>query len=76
MRITWNELTVSLENQNPDDFLTDWRWLVGEEMQLFMICSCGDMFLTDAQGHVFWLDCGMGQLMEIAACPDKKCWHT
>ena len=66
MRITWNELTVSLERQNPDDLLSEWRWLVGDSMHLFMVSSCGDMFLSDRQGHVFWLDCGTGQLQQIA----------
>ncbi len=66
MRITWNELTVSLENQNTDDLLSDWRWLVGDGMQLFMVSSCGDMFRSDGRGQVFWLDCGTGQLQQIA----------
>jgi hypothetical protein len=66
MRITWNELTVSLEGQNSDDLLSDWRWLVGDEMHLFMVSSCGDMFLSDRQGRVFWLDSGTGQLQQIA----------
>ena len=33
MRITWNELTVSLDGVDFDDLLSDWRWLVGEEPQ-------------------------------------------
>jgi hypothetical protein len=66
MRITWNELTVSLEGQSAEDLLNEWRWLVGDAMHLFMVSSCGDMFLSDQQGQVFWLDCGTGQLQQIA----------
>ena len=66
MRITWNELAVSLEGQNADDLLSEWRWLVGDAFHLFMVSSCGDMFLSDQQGNVFWLDSGTGQLQQIA----------
>jgi hypothetical protein len=66
MRITWNELTVSLEGQNPDDLLSEWRWLIGEATNLFLVSSCGDMFLSDQNGHVLWLDSGTGQLQQIA----------
>jgi hypothetical protein len=66
MRITWNELTVSLEGQNPDDLLSQWRWLIGEDTTLFMVSSCGDMFLSDQNGRVLWLDSGTGQLLQIA----------
>jgi hypothetical protein len=66
MRITWNELAVSLEGQSADDLLSEWRWLVGDALHLFMVSSCGDMFLSDQQGHVFWLDSGTGQLQQIA----------
>jgi hypothetical protein len=67
MRITWNELTVNLEGLNKDDLLSEWRWLLGDATQLFMVSSCGDMFLSDLQGHVFWLDSGTGQLHQIAS---------
>ena len=66
MRITWNELTVRLDNQSSDDLLGEWRWLVGNEACLLMVSSCGDMFLSDSQGHISWLDCGTGQLQQIA----------
>ena len=66
MRITWNEFTVNLAGQNPDELLSDWRWLIGDALHLFMVSSCGDMFLSDRQGHVFWLDSGTGQLQQIA----------
>ena len=66
MRITWNELTVNFQKHGADDLLRDWRWLLGDSMHLLLVSSIGDMFLADAEGRVFWLDTGAGQLREIA----------
>jgi hypothetical protein len=66
MRITWNELTVNFEKHGADDLLSDWRWLLGDSMQLLIVSALGDMFLADAEGHVHWLDTGSGQLEQVA----------
>ncbi len=66
MHITWNELTVDFQKHGAEDLLRDWRWLVGDSMQLLLVSSLGDMFLADADGRVFWLDTGAGQLQQVA----------
>jgi hypothetical protein len=66
MRITWNELTVNFQTHGADDLLCDWRWLLGDSMQLLLVSALGDMFLADAEGRIFWLDTGTGQLQQIA----------
>ena len=66
MHITWNELTVSFDKKSAADLLDDWRWLLGDSMELFLISSLGDMFLSDSAGHIFWLDTGSGKLKEVA----------
>ncbi len=71
MRITWNELTVAFAEDAADDFLSEWRWLVGDSVQLMLISSLGDMFLADKAGHVHWLDAGTGQLTEVAGSFDE-----
>ena len=53
------------------DLLRDWQWLLGEAMQLLIVSALGDMFLADADGQVFWLDTGAGQLHQIAATVDE-----
>lgn len=67
MRITWNELTVSLDNVDFDDILSDWRWLVGQEYTPVLISALGDLFLRHDDGRIFWLNVGWGQLLEVAA---------
>jgi hypothetical protein len=66
MRITWNELTVNFQTPGADDLLNDWRWLLGNSMRLLLVSALGDMFLADAEGRIFWLDTGAGQLQQIA----------
>ena len=53
------------------DLLRDWQWLLGGAMQLLIVSALGDMFLAAADGQVFWLDTGAGQLHQIAATVDE-----
>lgn len=71
MRITWNELTVDFQKHGADDLLQDWRWLLGNSMQLLLVSAIGDMFLANPAGEVFWLDTGAGQLQKIASSVDE-----
>jgi len=71
MKITWKELTVGLADHTPDDLLSEWRWLLNDSFHLILISSLGDMFLTDAEGHVHWLDAGAGRLTQIASSVDE-----
>lgn len=66
MRITWQELTVAFDKTQEDDFLSDWRWLVENAVEILLISSLGDMFLKDISGVVYWLDTGAGQTTKIA----------
>jgi hypothetical protein len=71
MKITWNELTVPPGTHSSGDLLSEWRWLLGENYQILLISSLGDLFLADAAGHIHWLDAGAGRLSEIAASLDE-----
>jgi hypothetical protein len=46
--------------------LEEWRWLLGDSMQLFLVSSMGDMFLGNPEGQVFWLDIPTGRLAQVA----------
>lgn len=71
MRITWNELTVDFQEPGAENLLQEWRWLLGDSMQLLLVSALGDMFLADAKGRVHWLDAGAGQLEQIAESPEE-----
>ena len=71
MHITWNELTVNFQKHGAANLLRDWRWLLGEPMQLMIVSALGDMFLADAEGRVHWLDTGAGQLQQVAESTEE-----
>lgn len=70
MRITWRELSVDLSGQSSDDLLSEWRWLVPCTYSLHMVSALGDAFVSDATGHIFWLNVGRAELTEIADTKD------
>lgn len=71
MHITWNELTVDFQKHGAENLLEEWRWLLGDSMQLLLVSALGDMFLADDKGHVHWLDAGAGRSEQIADSPEE-----
>jgi hypothetical protein len=69
MKITWNELTVKFE-QNSDDLLSDWRWLIGEAGKPILITSLGDAFVQESDGPVHWLNVEDGSYTKVATSSD------
>lgn len=71
MRITWNELTVGFDPSKCNALLEDWRWLIGDDVQLVVVSALGDLFLGDAQGHILWLDVGAACLTQVAESTEE-----
>jgi hypothetical protein len=71
MRITWNELTVGFDPNKSDALLDDWRWLVGDDVQVAVVSALGDLFLRDAEGHILWLDIGAARLTQVAESAEE-----
>jgi hypothetical protein len=63
-----NDLFIELDQeQDAEDLLAEWRWLVGEGAEILRVTVFGDLFLTTPDGHVHWLDTGSGVYREVAA---------
>src|SRR5947209_8081803 len=71
MLITWNELTVGFDHTKSDALLADWRWLIGDDVQLVVVSSLGDLFLRDPQGHILWLEVGAARITQVAESADE-----
>lgn len=71
MLITWNELTVGFDPNKSDALLADWRWLVGDDVQLVVVSALGDLFLIDVEGRILWLDVGAARFTEIAESAEE-----
>jgi hypothetical protein len=66
MALTIDDLIIRLPTRDPALLLSAWRWLVDESFTPLFASVMGDLFLCSSDGHVHWLDTGMGQLSEVA----------
>ncbi len=64
--IEWEDLYVRFPEDRKNDLLAEWRWLVGENVQIYMVSSLGDLFLEDAKHRIHWLDTSRGHFNPIA----------
>ena len=71
MRITWNELTIGFDPSMGDALLENWRWLVGTDVQLVLVSALGDLFLSDTEGRILWLDVGAARVTQVAESSDE-----
>ncbi|HNG92500.1 MAG TPA: DUF1851 domain-containing protein [Acidobacteriota bacterium] len=44
----------------------EWKWLIGDGMRPLRFTACGDVFLSDTRGAVYWLRTVEGQLEKVA----------
>src|SRR5437773_11455738 len=50
-----------------DEVLEDWRWLIGDKLELWFVTKFGDAFLRDpASNAIKWLDVEGGKIESIA----------
>jgi hypothetical protein len=68
VRITLNELTVSIEHLDRERLLGDWRWLIGSSKQPILLSAIGDAFVQDDDdGTIHLLDTAAGTCQLVAA---------
>lgn len=61
-----HDLIIPLAGVNIDRMLEFWRWLIPESNRPLFATALGDLFLTDADGRVLWLDMSVGQIQMVA----------
>lgn len=62
----WQRLSISIDGLECDRLLSDWRWLVPDDLQLVSMTVFGDCFLKDFRGSIHFLDTLAGKLTLIA----------
>jgi hypothetical protein len=68
VRITLNEITVSIEHLDRERLLDDWRWLIGSSKQPILLSAIGDAFVQDDDdGTIHLLDTAAGTCQLVAA---------
>ncbi len=66
MKRSLDDLTVKFNNDTSDKLTENWTWLIGTDKKVFLVSIVGDMFLTDSNERIFWLDVGSGELKLVA----------
>jgi hypothetical protein len=66
MTIDFRQFIKDISKIDLDDICSDWQWLLNNEYSPIMVSLSGDMFLTDKNSAIFWLDTGKGQLKRVA----------
>ena len=64
--VTWKDLAIDPSNVDMNSLLSDWRWIVPENLEPFMVSSMGDMFLRSPKDQIFWLNTCTGKIEQIA----------
>lgn len=61
------DLIVPLDGDAAAGLRACWRWLVPDACRPLFATALGDLFLSDPDGRVLWLDMGTGRLQPVAA---------
>lgn len=66
MTIKFSDLTKDISEINEDEIFSDWTWLVGQPKKVLIVTKFGDLFFTDMNDEVYWLDTGAGLVTKVA----------
>lgn len=66
-----DDVFVDLEDEAAAGLLDDWRWLVGDEAEVFRITVFGDVFTQTPDGHIHRLDTGRASYQHVAGGVDE-----
>ena len=66
MTIDYRQFIKDISKIDLDDICSDWQWLLNKEYSPILVTLSGDIFLSDKDGAISWLDTGIGQLKKIA----------
>ncbi|MEQ8477798.1 T6SS immunity protein Tdi1 domain-containing protein [Fulvivirga sp.] len=66
MKGTLDDLIVKFNNDTSAKLTESWTWLIGTDKEVLLVSTIGDMFLTDNNKRVYWLDVGGGELKLVA----------
>jgi hypothetical protein len=66
MKTNLDDLTVKFSSDTSNRLTENWTWLIGTDKKVLLVSTIGDMFLTDSNERVYWLDIGVGEIELVA----------
>jgi hypothetical protein len=64
--IDWRQLVIEVYGLDRDRLLSDWRWLVPNDLRPISLTIFGDWFLEDPRGCIWFLDVVGGKLSQVS----------
>lgn len=68
-----NDYLIEHQNLDWSTLLSDWAWLLPDEVTVWLMNCYGDLFFVFNDGTVYMLDIGAGALMKVADSRDDFC---
>jgi len=66
MKRNLDDLIVKFDKDASEKLTGNWTWLIGTGKEVLLVSTIGDMFLTDDNKRVYWLDVGSGEFKLVA----------
>lgn len=66
MSIGWASLTCKPSDEAVKQLAESWGWMLREPFAPVLFSALGDVFLEPDSGGVWWLNTGVGELMQVA----------
>ncbi|MDB5207601.1 MAG: hypothetical protein JWR72_2676 [Flavisolibacter sp.] len=66
MALQFHQLVKELSNVDLEDICSSWKWRLDPPTSIILISSVGDMFFTDKDGAIFWLNTSLGEVINVA----------
>jgi len=66
MILQLSELIKDKEKIDLKDICSTWTWLIKDQKNILFVTVFGDLFFLGPKNEVNWLDCGAGELTQVA----------
>jgi hypothetical protein len=66
MLLQWADIAFKLDDDLAAAAAEAWRWLIPEPWHPLLCSMFGGIFLEKEEGGVFWLECGTGEVVQVA----------
>ena len=70
-KVTWDDLTMNISDNDIHSLYEDWTWLVTGMIKPLMVTKFGDLFYQTEDGNVHFLDTIEGRIVDICSSENE-----
>jgi hypothetical protein len=64
--MTWTDIVFKPDPETCCAASEAWHWLIGDPKRILLSSMFGGLFFEKQSGEVFWLECGSGEVAQVA----------